>query len=87
MGNLAVKIAVYEYERGWGSKLDDWMVCLTVEDVEDFKEEFNSYNTEKTAPDWYMIAEGEPEPIDLNDAQYAILKSEGRVWLSTIKNK
>lgn len=29
----AVKIAVMEYERGWGSKIDDWMVCLSVEDA------------------------------------------------------
>jgi len=84
MGNLAVKIAVIESEAGWGAKIDDWMVCLSVEDAKAFEKEFNSKNTESSAPDWYMMAEGEPKPIDLNDEQFSKLQLEKRVWLSTL---
>lgn len=51
---IAVKVAVWEYERGWGSKVDDYMVCLSVEDAN---------------ADWYMVAEGEPTAIDLTPKQ------------------
>ena len=78
----AVKIAVLEYERGWGSKIDDWMVCESVKDALEFKQEFNAKNTEKTAPDWYMVCDGEPKQIDLNDKQFEVLKSNGKQWLS-----
>lgn len=87
MGNLAVKIAVIESERGWGRKIDDYMVCLTVEDAKEFKKEFNSKNTEDSAPDWYMAAEGEPLPIDLDDKQFKRLKKSKRLWLSVLKDK
>lgn len=82
----AVKIPVIESERGWGRKVDDYMVCLTTEDATKFKEEFNSKNTSKTVPDWYMVVEGNPEPISLNESQMKILKKEKRVWLSSFKN-
>ena len=89
---LAVKIAVWEYERGWGNKLDDWMVCLDIGDALKFKEEFNSRNTDDVAPDYYMQCEGEPLPIELDDEQYDRLKegsykgTRGRIWLYSLKN-
>lgn len=86
MTNLAVKIAVIESEAGWGRKIDDWMVCLTVEDALKFKKEFNSKNTETSAPDWYMQVEGDPEPISLTDIQFNKLKKDERVWMSSIKH-
>lgn len=86
MSHLAIKIAVIESESGWGSKIDDYMVCLSVEDAKDFAKEFNSKNTEAVTPSWYMKAEGSPLPIDLNDAQFVKLEAEKRVWLSQLKN-
>lgn len=86
MENLAVKIAVIESERGWGRKIDDWMVCLSIEDAKEFEKEFNSENKESSTPDWYMQVEGEPKTISLNDKQFLKLKSEKRVWLSTLNN-
>lgn len=80
----AIKIAVIESEAGWGRKIDDWMVCLSVEDAKAFKKEFNSKNTSVSAPDWYMQVEGSPEYIGLNANQYKKLNSEKRVWLSEL---
>jgi len=84
MSNLAVKIAVLESESGWGRKIDDWMVCLSNEDAKAFQIEFNSENKESTTPDWYMMVDGEPKPIDLTDAQYLLLLENKRVWLSIL---
>ena len=86
------KIAVYESERGWGSKIDDYMICLTYEDSIKFIEDFNSKNNLDTVPDWYMFA-GHPEHYEINDEQYNILSSHNNktdtprcgVWLSQIK--
>lgn len=82
---IAVRVAVWEYERGWGSKIDDYMVCLSVEDANAFKKEFNEQNDEKMAPDWYMVAQGEPIAIDLTPNQEEKLKKEKRVWLRNLK--
>lgn len=84
-----VKIPVIESEAGWGRKIDDYMVCLTVADAENFRIEFNSKNTEETVPEWYMQVEGKPEPLDITDSQFKFLEKEEdkRCWLSTLKNK
>ncbi len=86
--NTAFRVAVIESERRWGSKVDDFMLCLTVDDAKAFTDEFNSKNTSQTAPDWYMQAEGEPEAVELSDAQYKKLTSEGsgRLWWSTLRD-
>ncbi len=84
MNNLAVKIAVWEFEKGWGSKIDDWKVCLTTEDANKFKEEFNAKNNLSQTPDWYMVIKGDPEPITLDNKQFNQLKSEKRMWLSVL---
>jgi len=83
---LAVKIAVVESEAGWGRKIDDWMVCKSVEDAELFRTEFNSKNTSKSVPDWYMQVEGNAVPIDLTDEQMEKLNNskDQRIWLSQI---
>lgn len=76
------KVGVYESERGWGRKLDDFMVCLSLEDAKKFITEFNSYNASPTSPNWYMQAEGEPEPIALSTKQIIQIKrGDGRIWL------
>jgi hypothetical protein len=86
MSNLAVKIPVIESESGWGRKVDDYMVCLSMEDAMAFEKEFNARNTATSTPEWYMQVEGNPQPIDLTDKQMKKLKKEKRLWLSTIKN-
>ena len=66
----AVKVPVWEFERGWGSKIDDWMICLSVDDAKKFVAEFNAKNRETKVPDWYMVADAEAiKPIDLTAAQ------------------
>lgn len=46
--HVAIKIPVIESERGYGSKVDDYMICKSVEDANAFIEEFNSKNNEAT---------------------------------------
>lgn len=84
--NIAYKIEVIESEKDWGSKIDDYMVCLSIEQVLEFKREFNSYNDKPTTPDWYMYANGEPIPIELTDVQIEFFNSKNtnRAWLSTL---
>ena len=52
-----VVVHVIESERGWGQKIDEIKKFDNRREAEDFCKEFNSHNTEKTAPDWYMRAE------------------------------
>lgn len=49
-------VEMLEYERGWGSKVDDRKVFATEEEGLEFVKEFNSDNTEEEVPDWYMVA-------------------------------
>ena len=86
MINNAFKIAVIESEAGWGRKIDNYMVCLSLEDIESFRTEFNSKNDSDSTPDWYMQVEGDPISIYLNDNQYECVFNEKKVWLSRLKN-
>jgi len=86
MAQLAIKVAVREYERGWGSKIDDHMVCLSFEDAKAFQKEFNSKNCKDIVPDWYMAADSEHFAIELNNLQAQKLQAEKRVWLSELKD-
>lgn len=45
-----------EYERGWGSRVDEVKHFPSEEEAKQFAEKFNSQNTAATAPDWYMVA-------------------------------
>jgi len=51
------KVAIYEFERGWGSKVDEVREFKTKEKAIAFVAKFNSSNTGTTVPDWYMVAE------------------------------
>lgn len=84
---VAVKVPVTERERGWGAKVDDHMVCMSMSDAQAFTTEFNSKNPDGPAPDWYMQVEDEPLPIDLTDEQFQALEEseDGRMWLSVLK--
>ena len=83
--NIGFGVKVFESEKGWGSKLDDHMVCLTSEDSLRYKNEFNNLNDDKVTPDYYMYAEGEPVEISLTEQQYDVLLKDSRVWLSSLK--
>ena len=45
-----------EYERGWGSRVDEVKYFPSEKEAKQFTEKFNSQNTAATAPDWYMVA-------------------------------
>lgn len=51
------KVQITEYERGWGSKVDEILYFDNEKEAKDFASEYNSRNTSSTAPDWYMQAE------------------------------
>lgn len=76
----AFKVPVYESEKGWGSKLDDFMVCLTRTDAEHFITEFNSKNDKEVVPDWYMYATNDIVECELTDAQLKVVKKHNRYW-------
>ena len=84
--HLAVTVTVIESERGWGSKVDGYMVCLSMEDAKLFTKEFNSKNTAEVTPSWYTRAD-DSTPIDITDKQFKELqKTENkRMWLSALK--
>jgi len=50
------KAVIMEYERGWGSRVDEVKEFDSELERDNFIEEFNSKNTEETVPDWYMVA-------------------------------
>lgn len=50
------KVFLVEYERGWGSKVDEVCYFDTLDVAEAFAKDFNSQNTSDTVPDWYMTA-------------------------------
>ncbi len=88
MGHLVILVPVIESEAGWGSKVDDHMVCLTVESANDFVKEFNAKNTAKTTPKWYMYAQSESDFIirDISTDEYetVVISENSRTWLKNI---
>lgn len=46
-----------EYERGWGSRVDEVLEFDTEKEQEDYIRDYNTkYNTADKVPDWYMVA-------------------------------
>ena len=82
----AFKVEIIESEREWGSKVDDYMICLSQQDAELFKEEFNSFNISVTIPEWYMAASS-ISTIELNDAQLQKLNEYKRIYWSQLKKQ
>ncbi len=50
------RLTILESERGWGSKRE-YEFFESYQEALDRKAHINSFNVEKQAPDWYMIAE------------------------------
>jgi hypothetical protein len=54
---VGYRVDLIEYERGWGSKVDETLYFDNELEAREYERSFNAKNTAKTAPDWYMIAE------------------------------
>lgn len=52
------RVDIMEYERGWGSRLDETKYFDNKPEADAFVKKFNSRNIQPTAPDWYMVAQG-----------------------------
>ena len=50
-------VNIYEFERGWGQRLDQVKSFDTESEALAFVREFNKLNAEPQVPDWYMVAE------------------------------
>lgn len=51
------RVDLIEYERGWGSKVDETLYFDNEAEAREYAKTFNAKNTSKEVPDWYMIAE------------------------------
>lgn len=51
------KAVLYEFERGWGSRIDEIREFNTEKERDDFITSFNAQNNLPYVPDWYMVAE------------------------------
>ncbi len=83
MSYPAIQVPVIESEKGWGNKIDDYMICLTTEDATVFKDAFNAKNDpSKPTPDWYMMAMSEFSIMYLNDEQLKTIndRKSKRIW-------
>ena len=52
----AHRVDIFEYERGWGSKLDEIKYFETESEAREFVKNYNSRNNLDYVPDWYMVA-------------------------------
>lgn len=57
---MKFKVIIWEYEKGWGSRIDETKIFDSSDYNNDadkaFVKEFNSHNKSKIIPDWYMVA-------------------------------
>ena len=54
---VGYRVDLIEYERGWGSKIDETIYFDNEEEAREYVRSFNARNTATTVPDWYMIAD------------------------------
>ena len=52
----AYRVDLIEYERGWGSKVDETIYFDNEAEAREYVRAFNAKNTVTTVPDWYMIS-------------------------------
>ena len=50
-------VIIYEFERGWGSRVDDIQYFESSMEAKAFVTSFNASNDKPQVPDWYMVAE------------------------------
>lgn len=54
------KVFIVEYERGWGSRVNETKKFSSRKKAGTFANEYNrKYNNKATVPDWYMVAQVE----------------------------
>jgi hypothetical protein len=53
----AFRVDLIEYERGWGSKVDETLYFDNEAEARQYCKDFNAKNTETQVPDWYMVAD------------------------------
>ncbi len=54
---VSYRVDIIEYERGWGSKIDETIYFDNEAEARIYCKDFNAKNTAKVVPDWYMIAD------------------------------
>lgn len=54
---VGFRVDLIEYERGWGSKIDETIYFDNEAEARQYCKDFNAKNTATTVPDWYMIAD------------------------------
>ena len=54
---VGYRVDLIEYERGWGSKIDETLYFDNEEEAREYVKNFNARNTATTVPDWYMVAD------------------------------
>jgi hypothetical protein len=54
---VGYRVDLIEYERGWGSKIDETIYFDNEAEAREYCKNFNAKNTAKEVPDWYMIAD------------------------------
>lgn len=54
---VGYRVDLVEYERGWGSKIDETIYFDNEIEARKYCQDFNAKNTAKVVPDWYMIAD------------------------------
>lgn len=53
----AYRVDIKEYERGWGSRVDETLYFDNEAEAKQYAEDYNrKHNPPGPAPDWYMIA-------------------------------
>ena len=50
------RVDIVEYERGWGPKIDHVKYFDSKESAKLFCKDFNSKDTSRNSPDWYVVA-------------------------------
>lgn len=55
-------VTIMEYERGWGSRVDEIKEFINYDEALNFQRNFNADNDKDEVPDWYMVAH-DPHPI------------------------
>lgn len=52
------RVDIVEYERGWGSNVDETLYFEGEEEARKYADDYNKrHNTASSAPDWYMVAQ------------------------------
>lgn len=52
------RVNIVEYERGWGSKVDETKHFDNEEEARQFVKDYNKeHNNKSYVPDWYMVAQ------------------------------